>query len=72
MIPIKTLSLAYVIRKYLFLSKGESSEEIWGGSSTSYYFICMYVCTYVLSLYIYFAKIVFACSTNTLLWHAEK
>ncbi len=43
----KTLSLAYVIRKYLFLSKGASSEEIWGAQLHTILFVCMhvYVCT---------------------------
>ncbi len=44
----KKLSLAYVIRKDLFLAKARLVRRYGeSGSSTSYYFICMYVCMHV-------------------------
>ncbi len=44
----KTLSLAYVIRKDQFLSKGASSEEMWGVRVLNFILFYLYVCMYVL------------------------
>ncbi len=65
---LKTLSLAYVIRKDQFLSKAASSEEMWGVRVLSFILFYLYVCMYVCSLG-RCAKIVFACITNTLQRH---
>ncbi len=64
----KTLSLAYAIRKYLFLSKDASNEEI-GVRILSFILLYLHVCMYACMLFGCCAKIVFACSTNTLQWH---
>ncbi len=55
------LSLAYVIHKDLFLSKGASSEEIWGVRVLNFILFYLYVCMYACSLG-RCAKIVIVCS----------
>ncbi len=57
----KTLSLAYVIRKDLFLSKSASREEICEVRFLNFILFYLYVCFLGRC-----AKIVFECSTNTL------
>ncbi len=46
----KTLSLAYAIRKYLFLSKDASNEEIWGVRILSFILLYLHVCMYACCL----------------------
>ncbi len=52
---LKTLSLAYVIRKDAFLSKGVSNEEIWGVRIVNFmlfYFILFYFILFYFILFL--------------------
>ncbi len=49
---LKTLSLAYVIRKDAFLSKGMSNEEIWGVRVVN--FILFYFYLFIIIIIFYF------------------